>query len=188
MPVIEVQVAKDKTINFQAYVFDTGQYIRHGKWEANSWTRYGDSKFFTETFTGTQHAEFNNARKKLNPDDVKKQQDEQAKKDKDAADAKAAADKTQADAKAASDKAAADKAAADKKAADDKAAADKKKKKPAGDEEEPEEGEEEEEPEEEEEGEEEEEPEEEEPEGKFVASDSLTLDHVPSCLRSLGPT
>jgi len=154
MPLIEVQVAKDKTINFQAYVFDTGQYIRHGKWEANSWTRFGDSKFFTEVFTGTQHAEFNNPRQKLDPNEVKKAQDEQAKKDKDAADAKAAAEKTQADAKAAADKKAADdKAAADKKAADNKAAADQKNKEPT---EEPEEGDEEEEP---EEGEEDEEPE-----------------------------
>ena len=100
MDLLQFTASSGKDYSFQAMVFDTGQYIRHGKWEPDHWTFFGDSKSFKETFTGTWHAEFNNARPKKNPDEVKKLQDENAKKD--------------ADAKAANDKIAADKAAADK--------------------------------------------------------------------------
>lgn len=36
MDLLDVELSKGKTVNFQVYVFDTGNYLRHGKYEQDA--------------------------------------------------------------------------------------------------------------------------------------------------------
>lgn len=37
MELLEVEVSHGKFVNFEVYVFETGNYLRHGRWERDSW-------------------------------------------------------------------------------------------------------------------------------------------------------
>ena len=114
MQLIEVEVAKDKMVNFQVSVFDTGKYLRHGRWENDAWWYWGYTKKWTDP--AAMHVHFETAQKKLDPQQVKDAMDKKAQEDKTAADAKKAADAAQQQTKAAD--AAQLKAEAAKKATD----------------------------------------------------------------------
>ena len=89
MDLLNLEVAPRKNVNIQIYVFDTGKYLRHGKWERNFWWWYGNSKKpFFDPFA--MHVHFEQAQKKLNANQVKAEQEKKAQEDKVAADAKAA--------------------------------------------------------------------------------------------------
>jgi len=81
---LNLEIAPNKTMNFEAYVFDTGKYLRHGKYERDHWWYWGETKKFYDP--AAMHVHFDKAQSKLNPDNIKRQQD------KNAADAKTAAD------------------------------------------------------------------------------------------------
>lgn len=119
MNLVEVEVAQGKTVNFQVSVFDTGKYLRHGKWERDHWWWWGSTKQWTDP--AAMHVHFEKAQPKLDPTAIKQQQDKKAADDKTAADAAAAAKAAQS--KAAADSAAALKLEADKKTADSQMAA-----------------------------------------------------------------
>ncbi|KAF6219130.1 hypothetical protein HO133_004955 [Letharia lupina] len=89
MDLLDVEVSQGKIVNFEVYVFDTGNYLRHGKYEQDSWWYSGESKKWYDPMA--MHVDFNNAQKKLDPTAIKKQQDDKAASDKTAADAAAAA-------------------------------------------------------------------------------------------------
>lgn len=74
MELVDVEVGGGKTVNFQVYVFDTGNYLRHGKWERDAWWYYGQSNVWHDI---AMHVDFNNAQPKLNPDEVEQQQEKQ---------------------------------------------------------------------------------------------------------------
>ena len=103
MDLLDVEVSQGKTVNFEVYVFETGNYLRHGKYEQDSWWYYGQSKKWYDP--AAMHVDFNTAQKKLDPAAIKKQQDDAAASAKTAADA-AAATKTQQDRASASNAAA----------------------------------------------------------------------------------
>ena len=111
MDLVEVEVATGKSVNFQVSVFDTGKYLRHGKWERDHWWWWGSTKQWTDP--AAMHVHFEKAQPKIDPNTIKQQQDKKAADDKTAADTAAAA-------KAAQDKAAANSAAALKAEADRK--------------------------------------------------------------------
>ena len=94
MDLLNVEVATGKVVNFEVYVFDTGNYLRHGKWEQDSWWYWGQSKVWHDP--AAMHVDFNNAQKKLDATAIKKQQDDDAAKTKTAAAATAASQSTQA--------------------------------------------------------------------------------------------
>lgn len=73
---LDLEIAPNKTVNFEAYVIDTGKYLRHGKYERDHWWYWGETKKFYDP--AAMHVHFDKARPKLNPDDVKKQQDKNA--------------------------------------------------------------------------------------------------------------
>lgn len=98
-----MEVSKGKIVNFEVYVFETGNYLRHGKYEQDAWWYFGQSKKWYDP--AAMHVDFNNAQKKLDPAAIKKQQNETEASDKTAADAAAAA-------KAQQDRASANNAAA----------------------------------------------------------------------------
>ena len=77
MDLIDVEVAQGKVVNFQVYVFDTGKYLRHGKWERDYWWWWGASKTFHDP--AAMHVHFEQAQQKLDADGIKKKQDEEAK-------------------------------------------------------------------------------------------------------------
>ena len=89
MDLLDVTIAPGKTVNFEVYVFDTGKYLRHGKYERDHWWWWGESKKFFDP--AAMHVHFENAQPKLNADEVKKQLDDAAAKKKAADDATAAA-------------------------------------------------------------------------------------------------
>lgn len=89
MDLLDVEVSKGKVVNFEVYVFETGNYLRHGKYEQDSWWYFGESKKWYDPMA--MHVDFNNAQKKLDPAAIKKQQDDKKAADKTAADAAAAA-------------------------------------------------------------------------------------------------
>ncbi len=113
MDLLNVEISAGKFVNFQVYVFETGRYLRRGRWELDSWGWWGESKQFTDIF---MHVHFETAQKKLDADAIKKATDQKAAEDKTAADAATAAKTTQD--KAAALEAATLKAENDKKAAD----------------------------------------------------------------------
>ena len=89
MDLLDVEVSQGKIVNFEVYVFETGNYLRHGKYEQDSWWFYGESKKWYDPMA--MHVDFNNPQKKLDAAAIKKQQDDKAAADKTAADAAAAA-------------------------------------------------------------------------------------------------
>ena len=74
MDLLNVEVSQGKIVNFEVYVFETGDYLRHGKYEQDSWWYYGESKKWYDPMA--MHVDFNNAQKKLDPAAIKKQQDD----------------------------------------------------------------------------------------------------------------
>jgi pullulanase/glycogen debranching enzyme len=88
MELLGVEVGKGKVINFEVYVFDTGDYLRHGKWEQDSWWYWGQSKVWKDP--AAMHVDFNNPQKKLDATAIKKQQDDDTAKKATAAAATAA--------------------------------------------------------------------------------------------------
>lgn len=89
MDLLDVEVSKGKIVNFEVYVFETGNYLRHGKYEQDHWWYYGESKKWYDP--AAMHVDFNSPQKKLDAAAIKKQQDDKAAADKVAADAAAAA-------------------------------------------------------------------------------------------------
>lgn len=85
MDLIDVEVAQNKTVNFQVYVFETGKYLRHGKYERDHWWWWGENKKFFDP--AAMHVHFEVAQPKKNPDEIKKLQDKNAASDKVTADA-----------------------------------------------------------------------------------------------------
>lgn len=71
LDLVEVNVGGGKNVNFQVYVFDTGKYLRRGKWEKNFWNYWGQTAEFTDIF---MHVHFEKAQPKLDPDQVQQQQ------------------------------------------------------------------------------------------------------------------
>lgn len=69
MDLLDVEVSAGKTVNFQVYVFDTGNYLRHGKYEQDKWWFYGESKKWYDP--AAMHVDFKNAQKKLDPSQIK---------------------------------------------------------------------------------------------------------------------
>jgi hypothetical protein len=88
MDLIEVTVAQNKTVNFQVYVFETGKYLRRGKWERDFWWWFGENKTFYDV---AMHVHFENAQPKKSQDEIQTLIDAKAAQDKTAADAQAAA-------------------------------------------------------------------------------------------------
>ncbi|KAH8601629.1 hypothetical protein B0O99DRAFT_713619 [Bisporella sp. PMI_857] len=74
LDLVDVEVGDGKIVNFQVYIFNTGKYLRRGKWERDSWWYYGQSNVWHDI---AMHVDFDNAQPKLNPDDIEKQQDKQ---------------------------------------------------------------------------------------------------------------
>jgi hypothetical protein len=75
MDLVDVEVGDGKTVNFQVYVFDTGKYLRHGRWERDAWWYYGQSEV---SYDVAMHVHFDHARPKLNPEEADQQQEAQA--------------------------------------------------------------------------------------------------------------
>jgi hypothetical protein len=44
MNLLNLEIAPNKFVDFQIYVFDTGNYLRHGKYEGDYWQFWGQSK------------------------------------------------------------------------------------------------------------------------------------------------
>ena len=72
MDLLDVEVSQGKIVNFEVYVFDTGNYLRHGKYEQNSWWYWGQTKKWYDP--AAMHVDFNKAQTKLDPTQVQKQQ------------------------------------------------------------------------------------------------------------------
>lgn len=89
MDLLDVEVSKGKIVNFEVYVFETGNYLRHGKYEQDAWWYYGESKKWYDPMA--MHVDFNKPQPKLDAAAIKKQQDDKTAADKAAADATAAA-------------------------------------------------------------------------------------------------
>ena len=93
MNLLNLEISEGKFVNFQVYVFDTGNYLRHGKYERDYWWYYGNSKQWYDP--AAMHVDFSNAQKKLDAGAIaaakKTEDDKKAVEDKTAADAKTAA-------------------------------------------------------------------------------------------------
>lgn len=89
MDLLNLEISTGKFVNFQVYVFDTGKYLRHGKYEPNYWQFWGNTQKFYDPVA--MHVHFDNAQKKRDANAIKAQQDQKAKEDKIAADAAASA-------------------------------------------------------------------------------------------------
>ena len=76
MDLLDVEVSQGKVVNFEVYVFDTGNYLRHGKYEQDSWWYWGESKKWYDP--AAMHVDFNKAQTKLDPTQVQKQQAQNA--------------------------------------------------------------------------------------------------------------
>ena len=114
MDLLNLEISEGKFVNFEVYVFDTGKYLRHGKYERDYWWFWGNDKPFYDP--AAMHVHFTHAQKKLDPTQIKAAQDKKAADDKTADDAKKAAAAAEAQAKA--NEAQALKTEADKKKAD----------------------------------------------------------------------
>ena len=75
MDLVDVEVGDGKTVNFEVYVFDTGKYLRHGRWERDAWWYYGQSEV---SYDVAMHVHFDHAQPKLNPEEAEQQQEAQA--------------------------------------------------------------------------------------------------------------
>ena len=114
MDLLNLEISQGKFVNFEVYVFDTGKYLRHGKYERDYWWYWGNNKQFYDP--AAMHVHFEHAQKKLDPTQIKAAQDKKAAEDKTAADARnaaAATAKTAADNEAKTLKTEADKKKAD---------------------------------------------------------------------------
>ena len=98
MDLLNLEISEGKFVDFQVYVFDTGKYLRHGKYETDFWQYWGESKKWYDP--AAMHVSFDNAQKKLDPAAVKAQQDQKAQTDKTAAAAAASAKTVQTNAAA----------------------------------------------------------------------------------------
>lgn len=98
MDLIDVEVRKDTFVNFQVYVFETGKYLRRGKWERDYIWYFGNNKKWTDIF---MHIHFEVAQQKKDPNEIKALEDKQAADQKAAEDAAAATKKAEEDAAAA---------------------------------------------------------------------------------------
>lgn len=56
MELLEVEVSHGKFVNFEVDVFETGNYLRHGRWERDSWWYFGQSKTWYDPFA--MHVDF----------------------------------------------------------------------------------------------------------------------------------
>lgn len=72
MAILDVEVSQGKIVNFEVYVFDTGNYLRHGKYEQDSWWYWGSTKKWYDP--AAMHVDFNKAQTKLDPSQYPKQQ------------------------------------------------------------------------------------------------------------------
>lgn len=90
MDTLDLEIAPGKMVKFLVYLFDTGKYLRRGKWEGNYWAWTGESKKFSQFGDPAMHVHFDNAQTKLNPDDIKKKNEESGATKKAADDAAAA--------------------------------------------------------------------------------------------------
>lgn len=72
MDLLDVEVSQGKVVNFEVYVFDTGNYLRHGKYEQDSWWYSGETKKWYDP--AAMHVDFSKAQTKLDPAQVQKQQ------------------------------------------------------------------------------------------------------------------
>ena len=82
LDLVNVDVGGGKNVNFQVYVFDTGKYLRRGKWEKDAWNYWGQTNIFTDIF---MHVHFEKAQPKLDPDQVQQQQAQNQSSDEQAA-------------------------------------------------------------------------------------------------------
>lgn len=55
-------------MNFQVYVFETGRYLRHGKWERDHWWYWGESQKYFDPFA--MHVHFDVAQPRLDAKQV----------------------------------------------------------------------------------------------------------------------
>lgn len=72
MDLLNVEVSQGKIVNFEVYVFDTGNYLRHGKYEPDHGQFWGESKKWFDP--AAMHVDFKNAQKKLDPAQIKASQ------------------------------------------------------------------------------------------------------------------
>lgn len=93
MNLLNLEIAPNKFVDFQIYVFDTGNYLRHGKYETDSWQYWGQSKKWYDP--AAMHVDFKNAQKKLDPSQIQAANDAKKKTDATAAAANAATAATQ---------------------------------------------------------------------------------------------
>ena len=93
MDLLNLEISPGKFVNFQVYVFETGKYLRHGKWERDYWNWWGNNKQWHDP--AAMHVHFEKAQPKLDANAIKAKQDEQAKKDQEAKGAAEAAKKAQ---------------------------------------------------------------------------------------------
>jgi hypothetical protein len=68
MNLLNLEIAPNKFVDFQIYVFDTGNYLRHGKYETNYWQYFGESKKWYDP--AAMHVDFDKAQTKLDPTQV----------------------------------------------------------------------------------------------------------------------
>ena len=50
MDLLNVEISAGKFVHFQVYVFETGRYLRRGRWERDAWSWWGESEKFTDIF------------------------------------------------------------------------------------------------------------------------------------------
>ena len=94
MDLVTVDVAKNKPVDFQVYVFDTGNYLRHGKYELDHWNWFGETKKWYDP--AAMHVDFDKAQPKLDAAAIKAKQDQNAAQNKTAAAATGATSAVQA--------------------------------------------------------------------------------------------
>lgn len=60
MELLEFELSQGKVVNFEVYVFETGKYLRHGRWERDNWWYFGESKVWYDPFA--MHVDFDTHR------------------------------------------------------------------------------------------------------------------------------
>jgi hypothetical protein len=75
MALAEVEVGGGKSVNFQAYIFDIGKYLRHGRYESYAWWWFGESSKFYDP--AAIHVHFENAQPKKSQVEIQQQQNDQ---------------------------------------------------------------------------------------------------------------
>ena len=82
MDLLNLEISPQKFVNFQVYVFETGKYLRHGKYERDYWWWWGNNKKFFDP--AAMHVHFEVAQKKLDAGAIKAKIDEEKKKNEEA--------------------------------------------------------------------------------------------------------